>query len=885
MSIYKYYLSFLTTFLFFIGLSEFNLSAQTSLDDEVVLDITTGSAKRILNNIEENNNVIFSYSSRICTPSRVVLESSQSTLKQILDQIFVSCYVEYKQVGNKIFILPVSLDDLRFRVKGIVRDSLSGEVLIAANVFDLYGSQGAVSNDYGFYSISLPGGNVLLGCSYVGYKSKRLVINLSQDTLINIYLPPQSILNEVPVLGRISSNGVKSSQTSIIDLPVNKLQNVPSFFGEVDLVKMIQMFPGIQSGSEGFSGLYVRGGGHDENLILLDEVPIYNIEHLLGFFSVFNADAINNVKLIKGGFPAQYGGRLSSVLDIKTYEGNKERMKGAVSIGLLSSRLSLDGPFKNNKTTYSLSFRRTYYDLIASPLQSSGSDNSKYYFFDLNAKINHQFSDRSRLFLSSYWGYDELKSNYNFKEITRSLVDNDIDDDDLFLNDEINTGWGNVITALRWNYIYNDHVFSNLTCSYSNYTFHTLQEQDFIVDDNWSSIQRKYSSGIRDIMLKADFDYFPKINHHIKFGGNYTYHRFYPGIDVLQTSITSAEVQDTTIGGKALFGSEFHLYIQDDFSLASYLKINAGLHTSMYHTGKKKYYSLEPRLSARFLVNSRFAFKAAYSSMTQYVHLLSTANVSLPTDLWLPVTSTIEPMRAWQTALEGVYEVKKGFTFSTEFYYKRNFNLIDYKESQSFFDFSTNWTDKLTTGSSNAYGVELLLQRAVGRWSGWFGYTLSKSQSTFPDLNNGNPFRSNNDRRHDVSLFYSYAFNKRVDANFTWVFSSGKPVTLPNEKYYSPDLPTVNSLGSSYSENYTLKNGYRMPNYHRLDIGFNFYKDKKWGKRIWSMGVMNAYGRQNPFFLYFSDNTGKSSGEIDRSLKQFSIFPFPFPYVRYTIQF
>ena len=870
--------------LFLFG-KDFNSFGQSILNNEIQLEITSGSTEKILKHIEEKAGVIFSYSNKVCISRKVVLENNKGTIKQFLDQIFNTCYVEYTVIGNKILILPVLISSLKFRIQGFVKDSLTGEVLIYANIFDLNGSKGTVSNDYGFYNMISPGGEVTIGCSYIGYESQNKIINLKRDTIVNFNLIAQPALQEIPVFGNSISSGIRSSQTSIIDLPVNKLQNVPSFMGEMDLVKMIQLFPGIQSGNDGFSGLYVRGGGKDQNLILLDDVPIYNVEHLLGFFSVFNPDAINSVKLIKGGFPAQYGGRLSSVIDIKMLEGNNDKMKVLASLGLISSKLALEGPFKNKKTTYSVSFRRTYYDLIAAPLQSPDKDNSNYYFFDLNAKANHQFSDKSRLFISTYWGHDELKSNYNFKEVTKSIVDDQINDDDLQLNDEINSGWGNVIASSRWNYIFNNQIFSNTTISYSNYNFNTKQEQEYYFDEQWNSVTRKYKSGIMDLMAKIDFDYSPKSKHYVKFGGSYIFHQFYPGIEVMKTSLTNEAERDTTIGGKTINGSEFHLYFQDDFSLTSFLKINAGMHCSMYYSGSKKYYSVEPRLSSRFLVTSRMALKFAYSAMSQYIHLLNTANVSLPTDLWLPVTDVIKPMRAWQVAIMSEYEFRPGFNISTELYYKRNFNLLDYKESQSFFDFSTSWADKLTTGKTNGYGMEILAQRTVGNWTGWLGYTYSKNTSNFPELNNGEPFPSNNDRRHDVSMFLSHRFNEKIDANATWVFASGKPVTLSDEKYYAPQIPTSVVTSTDHSEYYLNKNGYNMPNYHRLDIGVNFYKKKDWGKRIWSFGIMNVYGRQNPIFLYYSDNKIENGNEVQRSLKQFSLFPFPFPYIRYTIQF
>jgi hypothetical protein len=858
---------------------------QDLLSKEIRVTMLTGDAVTLLKHIEEKENIIFSYSNKVCLPKKVIFHQNRAPLKYFLDQIFASCYVEYKIRDNKVLITPIKTSDLKLTIRGYVRDGITGEVLIRANIYDFYGSKGTISNDYGFYSLSLNGGSASLGCSYVGYSADQKLIELTGDTLINFNLMPMPELEEIPVFASHIPTDVRSTRTGTIDVPLNQIRNIPSFLGEVDLIKSVQLLPGVQSGNEGFSGMYVRGGGPDQNLILLDDIPVYNVEHLLGFFSIFNPDAINKVTVIKGGFPAQYGGRLSSVLDIRMFEGNQEKLKGSASLGLLSSKIALDGPLIKNKTSFSTSFRRTYYDILTAPFENDKDERSNYYFFDLNVKLNHQFSPRNRIFLSNYWGRDDLSSRYNFKQVTQAIITGEEPEFDLALNDEAKTGWGNLVSALRWNYLISDKLFSNLTITFSDYKFATSQEQNYYLTDSWSNISRRYYSGIRDLNAKIDVDYFPANGHQIKFGGSYTFHRFFPGIDVMKTELSTNQKSDTTLGGKAINGNEYHAYIQDEMNLSSTIKVNMGTHFSMYNTGSKNYYSVEPRLSMRILMTPSFSVKAAYSLMTQYIHLLNTANMSLPTDLWLPVSERINPMRAWQTALGGEWEIDRGFSFSAEAYYKELSNLIDYKDSQSFFDFSTSWDNKLTSGDGNSYGLELLLHKKLGAWSGWAGYTYSISTSHFNQINNGKAFRSNNDRRHDASIFLSYIFNSRADASLTWAFGSGKPVTLPSEKYFAPPLPTSSAISSDYSESFSKRNGYLMPNFHRLDVGMNFHKEKSWGKRTWSLGIMNLYGRQNPFFLYFSDNKNPSSGEITRSLKQFSLFPFPLPYIRYTIYF
>jgi hypothetical protein len=339
------------------------------------------------------------------------------------------------------------------------------------------------------------------------------------------------------------------------------------------------------------------------------------------------------------------------------------------------------------------------------------------------------------------------------------------------------------------------------------------------------------------------------------------------------------------VGGRMIAGSEYRAYLQDEFAVSPITKVNAGLHFSAYYTGGQLYRTVEPRLNVRFLLSPSVSLKTSFATMTQYLHVLSAANVSLPSDLWLPVTNQIKPMSAWQVSLGPEWEISNGFALSLEGYYKKTSNLIDYKENQSFFDFSSGWSSKLTSGSSDSYGLELLLHRKIGALTGWLGYTWSKSISCFSDLNQGQPFRSNNDRRHDGSLFLSYLFSPKVDASLSWAYGSGKPVTLANQKYVSPVLPTSLNATNGYVENYSSKNGYTMPAFHRLDLGMNFYKDTHYGKRVWSVGLMNAYGRQNPFFIYFSTSAPDENGEVKQSLKQFSMFPIPIPYVRFTIHF
>ncbi|MBN2744905.1 MAG: TonB-dependent receptor [Marinilabiliaceae bacterium] len=870
---------------FFLALAGHQAASQQLLDRIVEVSKTSGSAEQLLLHLEEQSEVVLSYSNQVCLPNRIIFNKQKGSIKFFLDQIFETCQVEYIERNNKIVIIPVKSGNREFHINGYIIDHDTGEPLIGANLFDFHANKGTSTNNFGYFSLPLNGGQITLGSSYIGYNTSLTQLNVKRDTLITIRLKPMPALQEISVLGKPIMNDIQRSGSGIIDIPVAQIKNIPSFMGEPDIIKAMQLFPGIQSGNEGFSGLYVRGGSSDQNLILLDDVPVYNMEHLLGLFTIFNPDVVNKVSLIKGGFPAQYGGRLSSVVDIRTYDGNQQQLNGSVGIGILSSKFSLNGPLWKGRTTFSISGRRTYYDLIQKAIPNDRLTSGSYFFYDLNAKLTHTLTRKDRLYVSIYNGSDDVSSKYNFKDITQSIINTDYDLTTSQLNDEVMTGWGNTVVSGRWNHIVNEKIFTNLTTSFSDYRFYNQQQQSNYQNNDWSTINLEYFSGIRDFTAKVDIDYYSSQGNTLKAGVGFTRHQFYPGINVVKTELSSNEKRDTTYGGQIIMGNELHAYLQDDITLTPTLKVNTGIHMSMFQTGKRTYHSIEPRLNARLLLTPTVSLKASYSAMTQYIHLLSSAMVSLPTDLWMPVTEQIEPMKAWQTSMSAEWQIRPEFNLTAEVYYKETNNLIDYKDNQNYFDTSSDWISKLTSGFGRSYGLELLLHRKMGDWSGWVGYTLSKSVNRFDDINQGNPFRANNDRRHDAALFLSYLLSPNADISMTWAIGSGKPMTLADEKYFAPSLPTASPNTSGYAEHYSERNSYTMPIYHRMDIGANFRKKIKLGERTISVGIMNVYGRQNAFFLFYADNINKNTGEVTRSLKQFSLFPIPLPYVRYTLKF
>ena len=775
-------------------------------------------------------------------------------------------------------------------VSGYVKDAKSGEPLIGAKIFDKKSKNGAIANEYGFYSLTLKQDSIHLRVTYFGFSAMDYSFYPQKNIELIVDLIPVTNIGEVVISSqkRIEDD----SQMSSFDISMEKVKALPVFLGETDIIKTIQLFPGVQSGSEGASGLYVRGGGPDQNLILLDGVPIYNASHLFGFFSVFNSDAINSAQMIKGGFPARYGGRLSSVLDIHMKEGNMKKFTGEGSIGIISSKLTLEGPIIKDKTSFLVSGRRTYVDLWALPLinafsnggkgEDSGggtnSNSSGYYFWDLNAKINHKFSDKSRLYISGYFGRDRF---YGSRSTSYPINDTQVDE-----QSNNNLQWGNAIAAIRWNKVINPKLFMNVTATFSQYQFGVgfLDQTTTTYQDSTgqSSLSSQYDSGILDWGGKVDFSYYPNANHSIKFGLGNTYHTFIPGVNQFQVNQTGISSIDSTFGSTRQYGHEHWLYVEDDWSISKRLKFNIGLHFSGFHAGQSWYPSLQPRFSGRVLITENAAIKVSYSRMSQFLHLLTNPSIGLPTDLWVPVTDQVAPEHSNQYAIGYSQTLKKGFQFSVEAYYKDMKNLIAYQDGASFFGSGLDWQDKIEIGIGNSYGMEFLLEKKIGKTTGWIGYTLNWSNRQFDNINFGNPFPHKYDRRHDIGIAITHEFNEKVDIGIVWVFGTGYATTLAQQTYNG-----IDGLSSSISNNFEFttvehienRNNYRMPSFHRLDVGVNLHKEKKHFIRTWSFGLYNAYSRQNPFYLFFDTN---QSGQL--GLYQLSLFPI-IPSVSYKIKF
>lgn len=767
-------------------------------------------------------------------------------------------------------------------ISGYVVDAKSQETLLGASVYEAVTMKGSISNNFGYYTLKLPDGQVELKASFVGFESFGTVLDLKNDTVINIALAQSLQLNEVTVTGKAIESNVRGAQMSTIDLPVTQLKKVPAMFGETDVIKALQLLPGVQSGTEGSAGMYVRGGGPDENLILLDGVPLYNVNHAAGFFSAFNSDAIKNVTLYKGNFPARFGGRLSSVVDVRMKDGDMYEYHGNVSLGLIAAKVNVEGPIVKGKTSFNVSFRRTYFDLIAAPLialitKGEGEGNTilgGYYFYDLNLKLNHKFSDKDRLFFSLYSGDDKVYARIKTKGDYNDYGYESSSEQKMNLDWK----WGNRVAALRWNHVIRPNLFMNVTGAYTQYRHYlgadiASKSSNMLYGqlyDNSESAQMNLNSGIYDFSGKADFDYKPFDNHDVKFGANITHHTYKPstmGVHLEQTETGQADFDyDSVTSDSRIKALETDLYVEDNWDISNYVKLNLGLHYSTFTVDKKTYHSVQPRVSLRSLITENISLKAGYAYMSQYIHLLLSNAISLPTDLWVPVTGKIIPMNSHQVAFGAFYDWK-GYEFSVEGYYKKMNNVLEYKDGASFFTLDqTDWQDKVVMGDAWSYGVELFVQKNVGKFTGWLGYTWSHSDRLFnrpgQELNYGKVFPAKYDRRHDFKVVLMYEFNDHIDVGATWVYSTGNCATLAFQNYHG--LNGIDSWSYVQPVGYiNSRNNYRYNSYHRLDLVANFHWKYERGENIFSINVYNTYAHNNPFVVI----------PMDGKLRQVCIFP------------
>ena len=763
----------------------------------------------------------------------------------------------------------------KFKISGYVRDSASRETLIGATLQIVETGKYVSTNQYGYFSINVLGGNLTVTASSIGYITQQTSYKVDSNLVVDIFLSSKSTLSsEIIISATKKDANVKNAQMGQIDLSMGKIKALPVLFGEVDPLKTLQLFPGITNAGEGNSGIYVRGGGPDQNLLLLDDAVVYNSGHLFGFFSIFNGDAIKNISIIKGGMPAQYGGRLSSVLDIAMKDGNMKKFQGEGGIGSIAARFSLQGPIKKDKSSFILSGRRTYIDALAKPFIKKGSqfDGSGYFFYDLNAKFNYRFSSKDRVYLSGYFGRDVFDFVNNKRQF------------------DVNIPWGNSTITARWNHVFQRNLFVNTTLLYNDYNFSFGARQKYF-DFN-------LKSGIRDFSYKSDFDFFASNEHRIKFGVQATRHIFTP-------SIVSGK-QDTSIFKNDLaqkkYSNELSAYVQDDWDISNNVKVNYGLRWSgfqqigpyknytsdnfgnkldsiVYKSNEtvKFYNGLEPRTTVRLSLNETTSLKGSVSRNLQYIHLVSNAGTTLPTDIWVPSTLRVKPQISWQYAT-GFFKNFKNNTYETsiELYYKSMQNQIEYKEGYT--PSSKDTEEEFVFGKGWSYGAEFFVNKAKGRFTGWIGYTLAWTWRKFPQINSGNVYPAKYDRRHDLSVVGMYDLNKKWKLSTVFVYATGNATTLP-EKFFIVE--------GVLSQQFSNINKYRLAPYHRLDLSATYTPTPKKVKKItgsWVFSVYNAYSRKNPYFYYFDQTGSPFAGTLQVQAKQVSLFP-AIPSVTYNFKF
>lgn len=652
-------------------------------------------------------------------------------------------------------------------ISGYVREKGSRELLPGVNIYLPELKAGTTTNNYGFYSLTIPAGIYEIRYSFIGYQTIILTVDLNKDNELNIDLASSLSLSEVVISAGKAERISESSRMSMISLPVNQIKNIPALLGEKDVFKALQLMPGVQTGSEGNSGIYVRGGGPDQNLIILDDAPVYNASHLFGFFSIFNGDALKSVELTKGGFPARYGGRLSSVIEMTMKDGNKQKFSGEAGIGLISSRLVLEGPIKKDTASFLISARRTYIDALIMPFMNE-EGKAGYYFYDLNAKLNYDFSPKNKLYLSGYFGRDK------FYVTTRDYYDNDNN-----YQSKAGLYWQNATGTLRWNHLFSNKIFANTSLIFSRYNLQIYSKEK----GSSGEYSLEYNSGIRDFALKYDLEYHVSTTYTLRAGVQSTNHLFTPSAIVEKDNQAQFEFKNKTTYNSLETG----LYLENNFNLSGKVQLNAGLRLSHFIADKKNYLSPEPRLSVNYLIKEGISAKIAFAEMNQYIHLLSSTGVGLPTDLWVPSTDRVSPQNSRQISGGLAKDLSAyNLTITLEGYHKWSNKILGYKPGASFLLLddptdaqSFTWQDNVTAGSGISYGGELLIHRKTGKLSGWIGYTLSWTKLKFDEINFGKEFWARYDRRHDLSLVAIYTINERVTLSGTWVYGTGNAITLP----------------------------------------------------------------------------------------------------------
>lgn len=768
-----------------------------------------------------------------------------------------------------LFLLPFGvLGQGKFTVSGYIFDEITGEPLMGAHINEKVSKLGTTSNEAGFYSLTIPeSDSILLVVSFIGYEEKTERITKTQS--INFKLKPGLDINEVTVIQSTGGDFIRKNEMSTVKLQPKQIKKLPGFFGETDIMKVLQLTPGVQSGGEAKSDIFVRGGSPDQNLILLDGIPLYYVSHFGGFISIFNTDAIQDVNLIKGGFPARYGNRLSSVLEIRMKEGNSNKLTTQGTIGLLSSKLLFEGPLVREKATFMVSARKNLVPVFK--IFDAGID---YNFYDFNIKATCKLSVKDKIFLSAYSGKDNVS------------VINSFHTENVRQSDSRKNSWGNQFIGLKWNRIFSQKLFGTSTIAYVGYNNKNKFDYTLKNDTLTDRLESQVSSGITDIMFKSDFNWYLKPKFNIRFGQNITFHQFVPNDENFYAEMNNQPDVNRVYNSREQ-ALEIGFYGENNLTLKNF-GFNIGFRFSSYHMKSQNYFSLEPRALLNYIVSDNFSVKYSWARMNQYIHLLTYSGVGMPNDYWMPSNQTVKPEESTQNTLGFNSVILDGnLEFSLETYYKKMNHLITFKAGESLIGNLKDWTKTIEQeGKGNAYGLEFFLQKPRGKTTGWLSTTISKSDRVFTHLNEGRAFPFKYDRLIDASLVIVQELTKNINFSGNWSYGSGYPVTLPTERYNS-------EVGDVFV--FEKINSYRMRDYHRLDLAVNISKETSWGEQTWSFSIFNVYNRRNPYYYYFDrehlisiDNSGggiRVTGvEGDMRLLQKSLFRF-FPSFAYSFKF
>lgn len=889
-----FFLLFLGRSLSVVAQDEAILNTRVSIQ---IKDRSINAALVILEEKIEGISFVFDRS-KIQLNKRITVHADHKKIGWVLGQVLAGTPIDFKVFGTQITLYdnPDKVQPLppQYTISGYLIDRKTQDPLIGATIFEPVTSRGTTTNIEGFYSLSLPKGQHQLVCSYIGYQSISKVLDLENNTKLNLDLNAGEEMEEIVVESSETIDSRHELNTiSSNTLDIQTVKSLPNMLGETDVVKAMQLLPGVQSGSEGASGLFVRGGGPDQNLFLIDGAPVYNANHLFGFVSIFDSKIVKKATIIKGGFPARYGGRLSSVLDIHTRTGDMQNYHGEISVGLLSVGASVEGPIWKGRTSFLITGRRSWVDLFAVPIQQLIRDDNNgigsiinYYFYDINVKIKHKFSDKNYLVLNGYFGDDFL----NYQETQKLNFDIGANRYTKEIKNEDQLQWGNKIVSLHWHAELSNKLFMTTTATYSNYFYESKTENsaklrdlsnDILLEEEFES---EGQTPIHDIRGSINFDYIPHNKHYIRFGLGYTYHMFKPEISKSTFNFASGEAEDEIANFSNIH--EFTAFIEDDIRIGKILKINPGIHIADFFLKGKNYFSVQPRLLVNLLVTKNTSIKTSYARMSQFVHLLTNPGIGLPTDLWLPTTRNVPPEHSHQWTLGLTQDFPFDLEFTVEGFYKIMENLLEYNPSTNFLKDRRSWESLVEIGEGESYGGEVLLQRNKGKFTGWISYTLAWSWRKFERLNQGKRFPYRYDRRHDVSIALNYKFNDNWDAGLVWVYGTGHPVTLGLERYtpiqsqvdaYSVTYTGINT-GAILSDitNIVDRNNFRMPPYHRLDVTVNWHKKLKHGSQTLSLGIYNVYNQANPYIIVPRES-------VDGSLKLYQVSILPImPSISYT---